>query len=115
MPLLAKCFDFHTRTIASTAHIVQSYLESRRGTRLCHLPNCVIDPNTTSRMKAHVNISSKKAAANNISQVAVCDVRGKRTAAVAAFIEKAGTGANVMTDIGKERREVTPITRKKQE
>lgn len=46
-------------------------------------------------MNAHVNISSKGAAANNISQVAVCDVWTKRTAHAKAFIEKAGTGANV--------------------
>lgn len=48
-------------------------------------------------MNAHVNISSKNAAANNISQVAVCDVWSKRTANAKAFIEKAGTGANVAT------------------
>lgn len=46
-------------------------------------------------MNAHVNISSKNAAANNISQVAVCDVWPKRTAGAKAFIEKAGTGQNV--------------------
>jgi predicted dehydrogenase len=46
-------------------------------------------------MNAHVNISSKGAAANNISQVAVCDVWTKRTAHAKTFIEKAGTGANV--------------------
>lgn len=46
-------------------------------------------------MNAHVNISSKGAAANNISQVAVCDVWTKRTAHAKAFIEKAGTGSNV--------------------
>lgn len=50
-------------------------------------------------MNAHVNISSKNAAANNISQVAVCDVWSKRTAAAKAFIEKAGTGANVTTHV----------------
>ena len=52
-----------------------------------------------SGMNAHVNISSKNAAANNISQVAVCDVWSKRTAAAKAFIEKAGTGANVTTHV----------------
>jgi len=46
-------------------------------------------------MNAHVNISSKNAAGNNISQIAVCDVWAKRTAYAKAFIEKAGTGANV--------------------
>lgn len=48
-------------------------------------------------MNAHVNISSKNASANNISQVAVCDVWSKRVANAKAFIEKAGTGANVAT------------------
>jgi hypothetical protein len=43
-------------------------------------------------MNAHVNISSKGAAANNISQVAVCDVWTKRTAHAKAFIEKGGHG-----------------------
>src|SRR5690606_4992137 len=46
-------------------------------------------------MNAHVRISSIHAAANNISQVAVCDVWTKRTAAAKAFIEKAGSGSNV--------------------
>lgn len=46
-------------------------------------------------MNAHVNISSKHAAANNIAQVAVCDVWPKRTAHAKAFIEKAGTGTDV--------------------
>lgn len=46
-------------------------------------------------MNAHVNISSKNAAANNIAQVAVCDVWPKRTANAKAFIEKAGTGRDV--------------------
>ena len=48
-------------------------------------------------MNAHVNISSKNASANNIAQVAVCDVWSKRVANAKAFIEKAGTGANVAT------------------
>ncbi len=48
-------------------------------------------------MNAHVNISSSNAQANNIAQVAVCDVWSKRVAAAKAFIEKAGTGANVTT------------------
>ena len=46
---------------------------------------------------AHVNIASKNAAANNVSLAAVCDVWSKRTANAKAFIEKAGTGANVAT------------------
>lgn len=46
---------------------------------------------------AHVNISSKNAGANNVSLAAVCDVWSKRTAHAKAFIEKAGTGANVAT------------------
>ena len=50
-------------------------------------------------MNAHVNISSKNAAANNISQAAVCDVWGKRTAAAKSFIDKAGTGSGVTTHV----------------
>lgn len=46
---------------------------------------------------AHVNISSKNAAANNISQVAVSDVWSKRRDIAKDFIEKAGTGSNVTT------------------
>jgi predicted dehydrogenase len=46
-------------------------------------------------MNAHVNISSKNAATNNVSLAAVCDVWTKRTANAKAFIERAGTGANV--------------------
>jgi len=48
-------------------------------------------------MNAHVNISSANAQANNIAQVAVCDVWSNRVAAAKAFIEKAGTGTNVAT------------------
>jgi predicted dehydrogenase len=48
-------------------------------------------------MNAHVNISSANAQANNIAQVAVCDVWSERTAAAKDFIEKQGTGANVTT------------------
>lgn len=48
-------------------------------------------------MNAHVNISSANAQANNIAQVAVCDVWSNRVAAAKAFIEKAGTGSNVAT------------------
>lgn len=46
-------------------------------------------------MNAHVNISSKNAAANNISLAAVSDVWGKRTANAKGFIEKSGTGTDV--------------------
>jgi predicted dehydrogenase len=48
-------------------------------------------------MNAHVNISSANAQANNIAQVAVCDVWSNRTAAAKEFIEKKGTGSNVAT------------------
>jgi len=48
-------------------------------------------------MNAHVNISSSNAQANNVALVAVCDVWSDRTANAKAFIEKAGTGANVTT------------------
>jgi len=44
---------------------------------------------------AHVNISSKFAAQNNTSLVAVCDVWPKRTARAKGFIEKAGSGSEV--------------------
>lgn len=46
-------------------------------------------------MNAHVRISSGQAGANNVALAAVCDVWTKRTANAKAFIEKAGTGANV--------------------
>lgn len=48
-------------------------------------------------MNAHVRISSANAAANNIAQVAVCDVWTKRTAAAKDFIERRGTGGTVTT------------------
>ena len=48
-------------------------------------------------MNAHVRISSANAQANNIAQVAVADVWGKRRDFAKDFIEKAGTGSNVTT------------------
>jgi predicted dehydrogenase len=48
-------------------------------------------------MNAHVNIMKANASANNIAQVAVCDVWGKRRDAAKAFIEKDNANTKVET------------------